>query len=72
MYTVPRAQEAFDLKVLGAMHPRPLNQILPLHLVYNLVANVLRPIKKYQAYYLKKKPALAVHPIVLNLSTSNI
>ena len=32
---IPRAWEVSDLKVSGATRPRPLNQILPSHLVYN-------------------------------------
>ena len=32
---IPRAWEVSDLKVSGAMRPRPLNQILPSHMVYN-------------------------------------
>ena len=32
---IPRAWEVSHLKVSGATRPRPLNQILPSHLVYN-------------------------------------
>ena len=32
---IPRAWEVSDLKVSSATRPRPLNQILPSHLVYN-------------------------------------
>ena len=32
---IPRAWEVSDLKVSGATRPRPLNQILPSHLVHN-------------------------------------
>ena len=36
---IPRACEVSDLKVSGATRPRPLNQILPSHLVYNYYIN---------------------------------
>ena len=32
---IPSAREVSDLKVSGATRPRPLNQILPKHEVYN-------------------------------------
>ena len=32
---IPHAWEVSDLKVSGATRPRPLNQIVPSHLVYN-------------------------------------
>ena len=47
---IPRAWEVSDLKVSGATRPRPLNQILPSHLVYNYYLN-----------YSEMKPVVNMH-----------
>ena len=52
---IPRAWEVSDLKVLGATRPRPLNRILPSHLVYNYMFTL-----KFGSYLQQRRVTLLV------------